>query len=698
MLKLFACIALEHDYLFLSAAVLVCVLGSMLAMRLFARVRRASGLQRLHWLGMNGIVGGATIWTTHFVAMMGYKSDLVTGYDPTLTLLSLAIAVCVTTAGFAIAAIAEKSILVEAGGAILGFGIIVMHYLGMSAYRVQGDLVWDRSYVVASVIAGIIFGALATSRVARPITRLCRHGGTLALILAIVSAHFAGMTALTIEPAAGVAVPDSNLNQNLLMVVVLATTLVIMALGASTYAIDQQTASDAVERYRHLSLHDALTGLWNRIGFLEQFERAAEKADLTSGQLSLLLFGLNRFKEVNDVHGHSAGDAVLRGVAERISGVLRDGEFAARIGGDEFVVVNTRHFSKGDATGLAQRLIRAINQPTQWAGQQLTVGASVGIAAYPADSRDPQELLAQADVAMYRAKAAAPNTMCFYDLSMDQAARERSALAMDMRGSLRRGEFELYYQVQNDVGTGAVIGFEVLLRWNHPRRGQISPAEFIPIAEKTGLILELGDWVLYEACKAAAQWRRPLGIAVNVAPQQLANSRFPSRVLEILNQTGLTPSRLELEITESGIIADQQNALHIIRQLKSLGVKIAMDDYGTGYSSLSTLQSFPFDKIKIDRGFIQGLTENKQSVAIVRSTLILAASLDIPVLAEGVETDEHVAFLAREGCQQAQGYHYGKPVSAVAIAHLVNGESTTQDEAGESVVSATAGRADHRAA
>jgi EAL domain-containing protein (putative c-di-GMP-specific phosphodiesterase class I) len=258
---------------------------------------------------------------------------------------------------------------------------------------------------------------------------------------------------------------------------------------------------------------------------------------------------------------------------------------------------------------------------------------------------------------------------------MDQAARERNALASEMREGLARGEFELFYQQQNDTVTRDIVGLEVLLRWRHPARGYIAPVEFIPIAEKTGFIIELGEWVLRAACAEAATWKNPLRIAVNVAPQQLGDNRLPQIVHQILLETGLPAARLEIEITESGIIADHQHALQAIRRLKALGVKVAMDDYGTGYSSLSTLQSFPFDKIKIDRAFVDGVVTNKQSAAIVRSTLILAASLDIPVLAEGVENEDHIDFLRREGCLQVQGFLFGKPRPRSGIEAIVTGEA-----------------------
>lgn len=672
MLNVISCLALAHNPRNTVAAVLVCILGSLLTMRLFARVRRSGGMPRISWLFLAGTIGGSTIWTTHFVAMLGYRTGVPTGFDPSLTFLSMGIAIATATAGIAIAAATEKSALVEAGGAILGLGIALMHYTGMAAYILQGTMTWDVSYVVASLVAAAFFGAVATNRVARPVTRFCKYGGALSLILAIAITHYTGMTALTVTLDTSALIPPEVLSPRVMTGGVLVIIIMILGLGASTYIIDADATEAAVQRYRHLSLHDPLTGLPNRAAFNEHLMGLMERRRDDTARIAVLSFDLDRFKEVNDVHGHSAGDAVLRAISERMSTALGHGEFVARVGGDEFIAVTQRYYMRSDASSLAQRLLSEIGKPVAWNNQTFTVGSSVGVSIYPGDAENMDDLLAQADVAMYRAKSAGSNSIRFYDSSMDQAARERNALAMDMRAGLHAGEFELFYQQQNDTFTSEVVGFEVLLRWRHRIRGMISPMDFIPIAEKTGFIIELGEWVLRQACIEAVTWTNPLSIAVNVAPQQLADNHFPAKVLAILMETGLPAARLELEITESGIIGDQQYALQIIRQLKNLGVRIAMDDYGTGYSSLSTLQSFPFDKIKIDRAFIDGVATNLQSAAIVRSTLILAASLDIPVLAEGVETDAHMTFLRQEGCMQVQGFLFGKPTPRSGIDGIVN--------------------------
>lgn len=671
MSRIFSCLFIEHDLRYVAAAVLVLAMGATLTIRLFSRVTRRRGLEKGIWLFLAGFIGGSTTWATHFLAMLGYTTGGIAGYEPGGTLASLAVSIGGVTAGLAISAYGGRSMLLEAGGVVLGLGLGAMHYFGMSAYEVQGEIVWRLDYVAMSLLAGAFFSAVAMNRAARPVTRFCRYGAVAALIVAIASVHFIGMAAIDLVPDTTLEVPQSVISSAVLGLGVLGLMMVLLALAAASYLIDASTMREAVERYRQLSLQDPLTGLPNRSAFQEELSEASVHAVGLGARVAILSFDLDRFKEVNDVHGHLAGDAVLRTIGDRLASAISDGEFVARIGGDEFIAMTRRYYGRADASRLAARMIAEIDKPIEWNGNSLNVGTSVGVAILD-DDVEVEDLLARADVAMYRAKETGSNAVCFYDASMDRAVRERNVLAMDMRSGLLRGEFQLNYQRQNDTFTGAVVGFEALLRWNHPYRGNVPPSEFIPIAERSGFIVELGEWVLREACREAASWRNPLSIAVNVATQQLADPRFPGVVQDILQETGLNPARLELEITETGIIADHQRALQTIRHLKSLGAKIAMDDYGTGYSSLSMLLAFPFDKIKIDRQFVDGVATSAQSAAIVRSTLILASSLEIPVLAEGVETDEHVNFLRDEGCVQVQGYFYGKPVPRTEIEAIVN--------------------------
>jgi predicted signal transduction protein with EAL and GGDEF domain len=315
--------------------------------------------------------------------------------------------------------------------------------------------------------------------------------------------------------------------------------------------------------------------------------------------------------------------------------------------------------------------------PVESDGRSLSVGCSIGIALYPEHGSTADELCACADLAMYRAKSLGQSKVCTYERSMDEARRTRAELAIDLKRALFRDEFELNYQVQNDTQSGEIVGFEALLRWNHPVKGRVPPNDFIPMAEETGLIVEIGDWVLRTACATAASWPQPFKVAVNVAPMQL-NRDLPKRVVEVLRETGLAPERLEIELTETGIIADRQHALQVVLALKSLGVTVAMDDFGTGYSSLSTLQAFPFDKIKVDKSFIQSVQTSVHAAAIVKATLLLGRSLRIPVLAEGVETEQHLAFLREEGCTSVQGYLFGKPMPREAVIRMIQDVSASQ--------------------
>jgi diguanylate cyclase (GGDEF)-like protein len=518
------------------------------------------------------------------------------------------------------------------------------------------------------------FGVVAANRIARPVTRFCKYGGTLAMILAIVSLHFTGMAAVTIYPVFDIAVPPQTLSDTFMITSVIVGVSLIMAMGASAYAIDLQAANEATESYKHQALHDPLTGLPNRNGLAQQLhDLLAGRVDDTA-RVVVVAIDLDRFKDINDVHGHVGGDHLLRQVARRISAELQEGEFLARIGGDEFVAVKSEIFARGEAMKFAERLRKVVLEPVEWQHQTLAVGCSIGVALFPEHGQTGESLTQRADLAMYRAKSLGRGKICTYEPSMDEASRARAELAIDLKRALIRDELELYYQVQNDTQSGEIVGFEALIRWNHPQKGRIPPDAFIPIAEETGLIIEIGDWVMRTACLAAARWRMPYKVAVNVAPMQL-NHDLPRRVAEILKETGLPPARLEIELTESGIIADRQHALQVVLALKKIGVTVAMDDFGTGYSSLSTLQAFPFDKIKVDKSFVQAVETSVHAAAIVKATLLLGRSLNIPVLAEGVETTRHLDFLREEGCDSVQGYLFGKPMPLDVINRMIDDQT-----------------------
>jgi diguanylate cyclase (GGDEF)-like protein/PAS domain S-box-containing protein len=415
----------------------------------------------------------------------------------------------------------------------------------------------------------------------------------------------------------------------------------------------------AEERVTYLAHHDPLTDLPNRAAFNEQLSFARERALAADEVFAVLCLDIDRFKEINDVFGHTAGDAVLRDVAKKLAGAA-EGAFLARLSADEFAFISSEGVQPTAAAALAQRVQSAFTAELDVEGYRRRAELSIGIAIFPTDGADSAALLANAGAALDRAKEEGRGAIHFFAAAMDLELRERRALQQDLQSAIARNELALHYQPQARVD-GEIVGFEALARWQHPTRGMVSPGTFIPLAEESGLIVPMSEWILRTACREAASWPRDLQIAVNLSPVQFRHGDLAGLVHTVLLETGLSPDRLELEVTEGVLIDDFSRAVSILRRLKSLGVRIAMDDFGTAYSSLSYLQSFPFDKIKIDQAFISNVERNRQSAAIARAVIALARVLGLPVLAEGVETNEQLAFLAREGCDEVQGYLIGRP-------------------------------------
>ncbi len=417
----------------------------------------------------------------------------------------------------------------------------------------------------------------------------------------------------------------------------------------------------------HMALHDALTGLPNRMLLCERLEQALNTARRGENVVVLCL-DLDRFKEVNDTLGHPVGDALLKTVAERLRSSIRDFDLVARVGGDEFVVLQISADPAKEAAALASRLIEVISAPYELNGHQAVIGTSVGIAVELAAGADPETLLMQADMALYRAKADGRGTFCFFEQEMNASAHARREVERDLRLALANGDFELNYQPLVNLERNEVSGFEALLRWRHPERGMVSPGDFIPLAEETGLIVPIGEWVLREACAEAATWPDHIKIAVNLSPVQFKGRKLVDMVFNALAAAGLDARRLELEITESVLLQDSEATLAALRQLHNLGVSIAMDDFGTGYSSLSYLRRFPFDKIKIDRCFIANLSTGDESgLAIVRAIGSLGHALGLTITAEGVETQQQLEIIRLEGCDEMQGYVFSaaKPADEI---------------------------------
>jgi diguanylate cyclase (GGDEF)-like protein len=421
---------------------------------------------------------------------------------------------------------------------------------------------------------------------------------------------------------------------------------------------------------------DPLTGLPNRLLLRERLEEALARLKRNGEACALLLIDLDRFKPVNDTLGHPVGDALLLKVADRLRATVRPTDTIARIGGDEFIILQTGVRDPSDIQALARRLVDLIGRTYMVEGHLLTIGASVGVAVAPGDGTTADILLKNADLALYRSKTDGRGTFRFFEPEMDARMQARRRLELDMRQALARREFLLHYQPQMNLENNRLTGCEALIRWRHPERGTVSPVDFIPLAEEIGLIVPIGEWVIRQACRDAAAWPAPLSVAVNVSPAQFKSERLVETILSALSTSGLPAKRLEVEITEGVLLQESEKTLQTLHRLRALGVRVSMDDFGTGYSSLSYLRSFPFDKIKIDRSFVKDLAAKPDGDAIIRAIAGLGKSLGMTTVAEGVETHDQMQRIRAEGCTDVQGYLISKPIPADDLLTLLGKQAS----------------------
>jgi diguanylate cyclase (GGDEF)-like protein len=424
---------------------------------------------------------------------------------------------------------------------------------------------------------------------------------------------------------------------------------------------DVSVRKQAEEHIRFLAHNDALTGLPNRVSFGDRLNETIDRARSEGQSCTVLCIDLDKFKEVNDLYGHATGDALLRRVGAILQRELAEIGYPARLSGDEFAIVLNASSSMAAANRVAERLLHAFGADATEASGDVAISASIGIASFPDNAENAEQLMSAADMALYRAKQDGRGAYRLFEASMDSELRDRRLVASDLANAVSAGQLSLVYQPQVDLVSGAVTGFEALVRWAHPEHGEIPPSTFIPIAEENGLIAQIGEWVLRTACAEAARWPTSLSLAVNVSAAQIHNPSFSRLIHEVLVRTGLSPLRLEVEVTETALVRDLVRAVTTLRQIRALGVRVAIDDFGTGHSSLTNLSAFPFSRIKLDQSFVRSFDRNPQSAAILHAVIELGRYLGTSVVAEGVERREELAFLRSEGCQTAQGYLFGKP-------------------------------------
>ncbi|HWM67187.1 MAG TPA: EAL domain-containing protein [Steroidobacteraceae bacterium] len=671
-------------------SIVVAIFVSYTALNLSSRVARsASKPSARFWLAGGAVSMGCGIWSMHFVGMLAFSLPIALSYDIPTTVASLAIAIGLS--GFALSIASREQIglgRLAAGAIVMGLGICAMHYSGMSAVQVLPAITYEPSLLLASGIIAIVasfaalwlFFRLRNGRSWQ--MRLARLGAAVIMGLAISGMHYTGMAASRFAPGSyctGAASPDNNWLAITIAVIAFAILTITTILLIYDAHLDSRIrkhnrqlaqANEQLEevnaQLQHVAMHDALSGLPNRLLLADRLSQAIAQAERHQNRFAVFVVDLDRFKAINDSLGHLAGDAMLKEVARRLASVLRKADTLARLGGDEFVLVLNEIASAQDVETIAGRVLADIARPVKLSDLELHTSASIGISLFPADGTDAETLLQHADAAMYHAKKNGRNTYQLFVLAMNAFAKDRLELENGLRRALVQGEFVLHYQPKVDVRDGGIDSAEALIRWQHPTRGLTGPLDFIPLAEESGLILPIGEWVLREACRQACAWQtaglRPLRVAVNLSAQQFRQKNLVAVVRSALNAARLEPRYLELELTESAVMHDAEQSIEILQQLSALGVRISVDDFGTGYSSLSYLRRLPLDKLKIDRAFIRDVVTSRDDAAIVRAIVSLAHNLRLKVIAEGVETPDQLAFLRELGCDQYQGYHYSVPV------------------------------------
>lgn len=661
----------------------VAILASYTALDLTGRIATAKGRAACLWMGGGALAMGIGVWSMHFIGMLAFSLPIDLGYDLALTAFSLLIAVL--SSGFALWLVSQPSLpalQLGFGALIMGAGIACMHYTGMAALRMLPGIDYDPTLFGASLLIAV--GASAAAlwiafrlRTHTPYVRQIRGLAAVVMGVAIVGMHYTGMAAANFPEGSFCGALGGGLQGDSLVYLVLITTLAVLAVALLTSVLDARLEARTAELARsltlanqeltQLALHDTLTDLPNRTLLADRIEQAIAKVAEQGGCFALMFIDLDGFKPVNDAFGHHIGDLLLKAVAARLRGHLHSQDTLARIGGDEFVLLVELQ-EPNDAMDVAVKQVNLVSRPFRVAEHDLQLSASLGIVLYPGNGQDQHELLRNADAAMYHAKSAGKNGYSFFDVSMNSNARQQLQLLQDLRLALEQRQFRLHYQPKFDAQACQPIGAEALLRWEHPQQGLLLPDRFIGLAEKTGLIIPIGEWVLTEACRQMRQWldqgHHGWRMAVNLSAIQFCHAGLVDSVARALQQNGLPANCLTLEITETTAMHDADASLTVLQRLSDMGVDLSIDDFGTGYSSLMYLKRLPANELKIDRGFVRDLEQDSDDAAIVSAIVALGQALGLRIVAEGVETDKQQDFLTRLGCDSLQGYLLGQPVPA----------------------------------
>ncbi|WP_338493418.1 EAL domain-containing protein [Erwinia aphidicola] len=677
----------SYDQLLVIVSFIVAFLASYTALDMAGRVATSTGKVALVWLFGGGFAMGVGIWSMHFIGMLAMSLPMVMSYSASLTVLSMVIAVAASIFALWIVCYGELPWYRLCGGAIvMGSGVVAMHYTGMAALMVNPGIVWDWRWIWLSV--AIALGASGAAlwlafHLRRGTGRLAlmRSGAALIMGIAIAGMHYTGMAAASFPASSHATHLGVNSSWLAILVVVvtlaiLGITLLVSMLDARLQARTSVLASSLAEANRELAqlaLHDNLTRLPNRILLEDRLDQAINKASRENSKFALMFMDLDGFKAVNDAFGHHIGDNLLIAVTERMKEIVQGHHTLARLGGDEFVLLIEIE-DPNDAATVADALVKAVERPFDISRYELVVSLSIGIAVFPGDGIDERELMFNADAAMYHTKNNGRNGHSFFQPSMNTIAQNQLQLINDLWLAKDNNELRLFYQPKFCAPRGPIIGFEALLRWQHPRRGLLAPDVFLPLAEKTGLIVTMGNWVIDEACRQLREWHlqgnTDWSVAVNLSALQFEQAGLVETVVNALETHRIPPELLTLEVTETTAMRDPDESVRILTELTELGVKASIDDFGTGYSSLLYLKRLPASELKIDRAFVNELQAQTEDATIVTAIVALAQTLNLKVVAEGVETAEQQQFLTGLGCNTLQGYLLGRPVPPEQVPDL----------------------------
>lgn len=668
-------------------SVVVAILAGYTSLDMASRVASARGTQASGWLIGGALMLGLGIWAMHFAGMLAFSLPIPLGYDPVLVGGGLLLAVATSMAGYGVVCHPHVALpRVFVSGLLGSAGIVGMHFMGMLALGMQPGITHSPVWVGVSILVAWA-GVTAAFWVAFYPHNLyqrqgwrCRVAAGVVMGLAIAGMHYAAMAATQFPQHSVSASAVTGFHTQSLTALIILATVIILAVALLVFLLDFRTQlhpggeRSGVGKLHHLAVHDALTGLPNRTLLEDRLDRALDKVRREGGHFALLMLDLDGFRVINDAYGHHVGDRLLLEVAHRVQSQIRGQDTLARLAGDEFVLMMAVD-EPADAATQAHKVLSFIKKPFHLAGHEIHVSASVGITLCPDNATVRSDLQAQADAARHHAKSSGRNTYSFFEASMQANVQQQLSLLQEFRKALENNELSLVYQPKLSVRHNKVAGAEALLRWYHPRHGQVSPDQFIPLAERTGLIVPIGEWVIETACRQIRAWCdagwTEAAVAVNLSPMQFRHSGLLTTVRMLLKRYGLEPSSLTLEITESTAMHDTEASIAIMRRLHDLGVRLAIDDFGTGYSSLLYLKRLPVDELKIDRGFVRDLAPGTEDRAIVAAIAGLAQTLGLEIVAEGVETPMQFEVLSALSCDYLQGYLLGRPMTAEALFAMV---------------------------